>query len=87
MKNNFKVLLPVFGLILAGWNANGQSAPPGVRIDPITEHDTVRSIAPFFFPANAKKRPPILKGLFSVGYCSNRSINQSVAILFLQITT
>jgi len=77
MKNNFKVLLPVFGLMLAGWNANGQSAPPGVRIDPITEHDTVRSIAPFFFPANAKKKTPDTEG-FIQRWLLLEPINKSI---------
>ncbi len=50
MKNNFKVLLLVFGLMLAGWNANAQSTPPRVKVDPITEHDSVRNIAPKLIP-------------------------------------
>jgi len=52
-------LLLVAGfMILAALKSHAQSAISGGRIDPITENDTIRSIAPFFTPATAKKIHP-----------------------------
>src|SRR5476651_175961 len=82
----FKALLPALGfIILSGLNAHGQTAPPqgppgrppGPRIDPITEHDSVRSIAPFFTPATAAKKTPNADG-FIQRWLLLEPINKSI---------
>ena len=68
MKIKLKALLPAIGIIiLAGLHVHGQTTPPmgrppGPRIDPITEHDSVRSIAPFFTAVTAVKKIPNSEG-------------------------
>lgn len=56
-------LLLVTGFVtLTVLKSQGQSPISGGRVDPITDNDTVRSIAPFFTPATAKKKSPDSEG-------------------------
>jgi hypothetical protein len=83
MKITLRALLPALGIIiLAALNVHGQTTPPpgrppGSRIDPITEHDSVRSIAPFFTPATAAKKTPNAEG-FIQRWLLLEPINKSI---------
>ena len=84
MKIKLTALLPALGIIiLAGLDVHGQTTPPpparppGPRIDPITEHDSIRSIAPFFTPATTAKKMPNAEG-FIQRWLLLEPINKSI---------
>ncbi|MEZ2337982.1 hypothetical protein AB6735_20200 [Mucilaginibacter sp. RCC_168] len=70
------VLLAAAFLTLAGLESQGQSAISG-KIDPITENDTTRSLAPFFVPATASKKTPNTEG-FIQRWLLLEPINKSI---------
>jgi hypothetical protein len=78
-----KIGLTAIGMIiLLVSGAYAQTAPPsgpprGLRRDPITEHDSIRSIAPFFKPATTAKKTPDADG-FIQRWLLLEPINKSI---------
>ncbi len=71
------LLLAAGFLFLGASTSQAQSAISGGRIDKITDNDTVRTIAPFFIPATAKKKNPDSEG-FIQRWLLLEPINKSI---------
>jgi hypothetical protein len=70
------LLLAAAFVIFAGLSSQAQSANSG-KADIITENDTSRNIAPFFFPATASKKAPNAEG-FIQRWLLLEPINKSI---------
>jgi hypothetical protein len=87
MNIKHKTILSALGIIiLTGLNVHGQTTPPsappagrppGPRIDPITAHDSIRSISPFFTVATTSKKTPNADG-FIQRWSLLEPINKSI---------
>lgn len=78
MRNQRNTLLLMAGfMLLASLKLHAQSAISGGRIDSITDHDTARSIVPFFTPATTKRKGPDSEG-FIQRWLLLEPINKSI---------